>query len=637
MPGIYKLFTAIVAIIGSVSLVSTGEINPGFSIIGSILLYGYYRSLRGYRQLPREAVGALSFTTFIVFLVNFYINKDVFISVAQMTLIFQAIKSFDIKEPWDPLQVFFMSLLQLLMASELTNSIYFGIIFVLFVIFIVISILVGHFVIEGQRDFGPFLRPMAFITIVTLVLTAMFFVTIPRLRSGFWGGSLSRGIKTTGFSEKVDFGSFGRVKQDETIVMRMVVRPDKGGPYYLRGMTFDYFDGMAWYDTHKDSVRVYKTPDEFHTDVPLNAERYEAEVYLEPLDSEVIFTFKRPYRMESEGFFLREDNAGALYMRQKVSKRFFYKLFSVDGFYADKEYLASYLQIPPDIEGIKRLAEEVTAGAKTLTAKAEAIRGFLLKNYEYSLFTREPPEGVTPLEDFLFYTKRGYCEHFATAMVLMLRSIGIPARLVTGFLTGEKNEMGDYYLIRQSDAHSWVEAFIDGRWLIFDPTPPVFVPHKRGLLLFVDVIKMKWSRYVVGFSSYDQVRMATYVFNYPVIRLGMFRSLLSWIILIIITLIIISILIGGLRMRPFPYVRYRGVSAEYMRFVKRVRRNGGRLSPASDTEEVLTEAIRTGRFDRDAVRRFIEAYRFLRFSGRQDEAMLREFYEQARRLRRDHG
>lgn len=92
MPGIYKLFTAVVALIGNISLISTGELDPVFSIIGTGLFWGYYRALRRYPSLPKWAVGTLTLTTFIVFLINLYINRDVFISVAQMTLIFQTIK-----------------------------------------------------------------------------------------------------------------------------------------------------------------------------------------------------------------------------------------------------------------------------------------------------------------------------------------------------------------------------------------------------------------------------------------------------------------------------------------------------------------------------------------------------------------
>jgi len=636
MPGIYKFFTAMVAVIGNVSLISTGEMNPVFSAIGTVLLYGYYRSMKDYPQLSRVAVGALSFTTFMVFLLNFYINRDIFISVAQMTLIFQSIKSFDMKDPWDPLQVFFVSLLQLLMASELTHSIYFGIVFVLFVIFIVISILVGHFVNEGQRRFGQFLKPIITITLLTLILTVIFFVSLPRFHSGIWGQSFTRGIRTTGFSEKVEFGSFGRVKVDDTVVMRMIISPDKGSSYYIRGMTFDYFDGVAWYDTLKHARRTFPEPDDFSRTVSERSKKYEIEIYLEPIDSDVIFTVKRPYRIESEGSFLHMDTAGAFYMKQKVSKRFFYKLYSVDDYYSDNAYLRNYLQMPDGIKGIKGFTEGITAGYETPMQKANAIMSYLLKNYEYRLFTRRPPEGMTQIEDFLFNTKRGYCEHFATAMTLMLRSINIPARLVTGFLSVQKNEMGDYYVVRQSDAHSWVEAFINGKWYPFDPTPPVVAPLKKGIFLLFDMIKMRWSRYVVGFSAHDQARMARYIFYYPGMRMGAHRSFPLWPVPIAVSLLILFIVVNTLRKRFRLYIKYRykGVSAEYVRFMNMVRRYGGNIKPSSATEDVLSEAIRTGRFDNREVRAFIEAYRFLRFSGRMDRTMLRNFYDISGRLRR---
>jgi len=634
MPGIYKLFTAVVAMIGNISLISTGEMNPFFSIIGSGLIYGYYRSLRGYRQLPKWAVGSLSLTTFLIFLLNLYVNSDVFISVAQMTLIFHTIKSFDIKEPWDPLQVFFVSLLQLLMASELTNSIYFGIIFILFVIFIVVSILLGHFVNEGQKRFRSFIIPITSITVLTIILTSLFFISIPRFRSGLWGRSLSRSIKTTGFSEKVDLGSFGRIKLDETVVMRMILRPDTAGPHYLRGMTFDYFDGYAWYDTLKGTKRVFKTPDDSVVKIPKGARVYSAEIYLEPLDSDVLFTFKRPYRIESEGFLLRRDSAGSFYMKQKTSRRFFYKLFSVDDYYYDDEYIGLYLHLPEgDHEKIKRLAEDIISNyrARNEYEKASSIEDFLVKNYRYSLSVERPPEGVTPIEGFLFYSRKGYCEHFATAMVLMLRSIGIPARLVTGFLGGERNDLGDYYLIRQSDAHSWVEAFINDRWITFDPTPPVAASHRSGVMLFFDIIKLKWSRYVVGFSRYDQRGLARYIFRHKRFLPDIPYPLLLKV-LIVAGIIVFILLLNSIRKRS-SHVRYRGISKEYVRFMKMLSGYGMNVSPSSSTEEVLKEAIKTGRFKRDEVERFINHYRFLRFSGEGDEEALREFYQIARRLR----
>lgn len=633
MPGTYKLFTALVALIGSVSLISTGEINPLFSVISTGLFWGYYRALRRHPSLPKWAVGTLTSTTFIIFLINLYINRDIFISVAQMTLIFQTIKSFDIKDPWDPLQVFFMSLLQLLMASELTNTIYFGIVFVVFVIFFVISIVLGHFVKEAQGAFRPYRKPIALITLITIILTIAFFVSLPRFRSSLWGQSFSKGIKTTGFSEKVDFGSFEELKLDETVVMRMLITPDAGGPHYLRGMTFDYFDTSAWYDTLKHTRKMFRTSDDFNVNVPAGANKYEAEIYLEPIDTDVIFTLKRPYKIDAPGFFMRSDNAGSFYMKQKASKRFFYKLYSIDGYYYDNMDIDSYLQFPDNIPSVKELAEGISASSAGDLNKAEKIKNYLISNYTYSLSAGKPSDGSNAIEYFLLKSKKGYCEHFATTMVLMLRSINIPARLVTGFLSGQRNDIGNYYLVRQSDAHSWVEAFIDGRWMVFDPTPQADISRKSTLLLFLDMMRLNWNRYVVGFSSYDQSRAANYLLGFSNIKISL--PVVPYV-KIFFAVLVVGILFLAYKTRKNGYVHLKsaGISAEYIRLRKMVSRYGGKITPSSTTNDVLREVVNAGRFNTEEIKRFIECYRFLRFSGRSDKVLLKDFLRSAKALKK---
>ena len=116
------------------------------------------------------------------------------------------------------------------------------------------------------------------------------------------------------------------------------------------------------------------------------------------------------------------------------------------------------------------------------------------------------------MEDFLFTRKTGYCEHYATAMVVMLRTLGIPARLVTGFLPGVWNDFGNYYSVRQQDAHAWTEVYFPGSgWVTFDPTPnvPAAPPSLFSRVgKVVDSIRLKWDRYVVQYSVRDQMAAA---------------------------------------------------------------------------------------------------------------------------------
>lgn len=633
MPGVYKIFTAIVAVIGNMSLVATGELNPAFSLAGAGLLWGYGRSLRALPELSRRTVGRLSLATFIIFIIDFATSVDIFIAVAHMSLIFQTIKSFDIKDSWDPPQVFFMSLLQLLIASELTSSVSFGIVFLLFIVFLVVAILLGHFVKEGRKVFRPYIGIILTVTLISVFLTSAVFISMPRFRSGFWGKSFTRGIQTTGFTETVDFGSYEKIKEDETVVIRMIVSPDPGGPHYLRGMTFGHFDGSSWRDIMKESRTLYRTLAEYNRDVPDGAQTFEAEILLEPIASDVIFTFRTPYRFESQGFWVRQDPAGSFYMRQKSSKRFNYKLLSYDGYYDDRLYLKSYLEVPSELLSVRALAETVVGSPRIDKEKAKSILSYLLENYSYSLHAGKPSQNANVIEDFLLRSKKGYCEHFATAMVMMLRSVGIPARLVTGFITGEKNEYGNYYLIRQSDAHSWVEAYIDDRWETFDPTPPVASGMRMGISLLFDLVRMQWQRYVVGFSVYDQQRMLSHIRKISLSRLSMNKAL-RYLTFVLAFFFLAWLLyrVKGIR-RSVRAAQKRG-SLEYARFRKRVIRNGGKLGPASTSADVVGEAVRTGKFERNDVERFIELYRILRFSGREKAALVNDYVDLAAKLKR---
>jgi transglutaminase-like putative cysteine protease len=633
MPGTYKLFTAIVALIGNVSLIATGEMDPLFSILGTGLLWGYLRSMKGYASLPKKVVGILSLLTFTVFVVDSYMGGDIFLSVAHMTLVFQTLKSFDIKEPWDPLQVFFVSLLQLLMASELTNSLSFGVVFLIFLVFIVVSIVLGHFVKEDQKVFRPFLGPVFLITLCSLLLTVVFFVSIPRFQRGLWGKSFLEGIKTTGFSKKVDFGSFGKVKLDETVVMRVIIRPDPYKQVYLRGMTFDYFDNTAWYDTLRERSGLFRTSERFSEEVPDGDRKFESEIYLEPIDSDIVFTIMKPYRIYSTGYYLRRDSAGSFFMKQKISKRFFYRMLSHDGHHDDSGHMKSYLQLPEMVHSVRGLSESVTSGATEPEDRARAIENYLLTNYEYALENTEPDTGFTAIENFVFNSKKGYCEHFATTMTLMLRSVGIPARLVTGYLNGRKNEFGDYYLVRQSDAHSWVEAYTGDRWKTYDPTPARESLARQSLLLLIDTINLNWYQYVVGFSAYDQLRITNYL-------LGTRKSLMNLPAVPVMRIVITALFLIGIiyvfkkklgKSAPF---RYEGIPAEYRRFRNRVSQYGGRILPSSSTDDVLREALGTGAFDPETVRTFIHCYRFLRFSGRTDGEVLNDFNLASERLKK---
>ncbi|MEK6620089.1 MAG: transglutaminase domain-containing protein, partial [Chloroflexota bacterium] len=132
-----------------------------------------------------------------------------------------------------------------------------------------------------------------------------------------------------------------------------------------------------------------------------------------------------------------------------------------------------FLQVPSSLpERVRVLARQITAGRDNAYDKAEAIESFLRTNYRYAATVRAPPPGRDPVDFFLFDLKEDFCEYFASAMIVMLREVGVPARLVEGFTTGTFDPTIGKYVVRETNAHAWVEVYFPGYgWIEFEPTP----------------------------------------------------------------------------------------------------------------------------------------------------------------------
>jgi len=134
-----------------------------------------------------------------------------------------------------------------------------------------------------------------------------------------------------------------------------------------------------------------------------------------------------------------------------------------------------YLQLPPGLPGrIGDLARQIVAGSLSPYDAALSIQNHLSREYEYTTRPKPRPEDADFVDHFLFVGKSGYCQHFASAMVVMCRALGMPARLVSGFVAGELDPQEGTYEVRGKDAHTWAEVYIEGRgWQSFEPTPPL--------------------------------------------------------------------------------------------------------------------------------------------------------------------
>lgn len=288
-----------------------------------------------------------------------------------------------------------------------------------------------------------------------------------------------------GFSQDLALDSTSAGTKLDPNALLMYVRADR--PLYLRGRTFDTFQDDHWVNSEPQTEKL--DVETHHVDLrpnpggPTSVETVEV---VAPV-TDLIFAASRADELEFPGTVIARDRDGALYAPRVLEKGTLYSV-SYDQQLADGHPLGepaslasddTYLQLPADLDSrVPALAKQVV-GTRTDLAAAEAIESYLRSHYQYTLDTVGQP-GYTPLSKFLFQTKRGHCEYFATAMVMMLRSVGIPSRLVTGVSAHERNPFTGYYQVRAIDGHAWAEGKIAGLgWVTFEATPFYFLPSAR--------------------------------------------------------------------------------------------------------------------------------------------------------------
>jgi len=358
---------------------------------------------------------------------------------------------------------------------------------------------------------------------------AVIFFLLPRVSAGYLSAYTGANDLTSGFSDRVELGRIGQIQQSKTVMMHVQVDGDTVGAFVLklRGVALNNFDGHNWANT-RDKVNLSRGADgRFDLTLrnpqspQLRGRRVHYRVTMEPFLSEVFFLLATPRSLEGNYRAVSEDPAGDVFdhdtehtvtryeadseLRRPVATR----LHKDSGSYPP-EIFPGYLQLPALDPRVKPLAEQITANVASSFDKATAVENYLRVHYGYTLqLPSTTPHD--PIANFLFVRRQGHCEYFASTMAIMLRSIGIPSRVVNGFAGGEFNDITSQYVIRGSDAHSWVEAFIPGQgWMEFDPTPPgsgqAHTQWSR-FMLYMDAMSSFWREWVVNYDLGHQLRL----------------------------------------------------------------------------------------------------------------------------------
>jgi protein-glutamine gamma-glutamyltransferase len=384
-----------------------------------------------------------------------------------------------------------------------------------------------------RRLYPPRWRHVALFSGVSLalilLLAAPLFLAMPRLAWRGQGGGWWQGATLSGFSESVRLGEVAQVKLNRQVVMRVrVSQPPEEYRAQLRwrGVTFDHYDGRTWRDSGKGRARLMRPRggDAIvlgETEAPAKLTRQT--FYLEPLDTSTIFAASRPVLLTGLGAVWK-DESDSLWTHNHAFNRLVYvvesdahvpreaELRADDSRVYPSDILTRYTQLPELRDRrVDRLAADLTRGAGTTIEMARRIEHHLRTAYGYSLDLK--CSGADPVACFLFETREGHCEYFATAMTLLLRARGVPARLVNGFQMGEYSPLSDSYTVRQSDAHTWVEVYFPEQgWVTFDPTPAAgqggydtgWMAVLRG---YGDAVEMFWLENVIGFGTNEQAMM----------------------------------------------------------------------------------------------------------------------------------
>ena len=535
----------------------------------------FYRDVRGAQRLRlREWMWRALSIAYVPFIfIDGAVISNRVLALVHMTLFVSAAKLFQNKRDRDWVFLYLIAFFQMLLAAGLTFNATFVASLATFLFFF-ISTLAAFEIRRARREVSsledeivsPLQQPQqvkyrakdglaharkgnrvryllgaSFAQIVIVAaLTLPFFFLIPRLAGGGVAGGFSGADAITGFSDRVELGEVASIKKSSRVVMR--VRLDHKPARYLRwkGIALESYDGRAWIvprdpDRRQTFNQSGRSSGSVDADTGFNRNHVvdrgpadaqstvEQMIVLEHLSTDTLFAAQRVFRLRGPLATIFKDKLTGALSSLGFKGRTTYIVSSDVSVPTEQELRLDtpasspetikqvYLQKPPKLDPrVSQLAHEITRNAPTPYDKARAIENFLKTEFHYTLNLKAADQD--PLAEFLFKTREGHCEYFATAMVIMLRTLEIPARIVNGFQMGELNDLNAMYTVRESDAHSWVEAYFPRTesWIEFDPTPSAGInDYTQGGLLarlrkYADAMEVFWLDYIVTLDSDEQ-------------------------------------------------------------------------------------------------------------------------------------
>ncbi len=524
-----RISAQIAATLGLLSITLTGEIAPSwlaaswiawlFSLIGD----RYPQFIAKLRHFETVAVAGM----IMMFLIDFLVFRfSIFIAITHFLLLFQIFKLAGAKARKDCLQIFLFSFFQILAACTLSVDAWHAAI-LLGLIPTATALLFWNQIEREWEQAGQSSDPTVhrhyrrMATGICLaafpsnvLLTIAVFVIFPRLKlnaslPGFSG-------HRTGFTDQMNLAQKGNLRQNSSVVLWLnFPKAEERAAWtgYLQGEVLSHFDGRQWSSSKERGSRmILPDPNGIfllrpqHSGIPLIHQT----ITLADTSAATLFAIARPVRIRAPLPALQQSEGGSFHWLASWNRPLRYEVASESLSEMEDRPVDNPLPAIP-LARIRDLAQRV-AGTGPSQQQAQNIELYLSKTYRYSTdFGDRVPEN--PVDYFLFERREGSCAHFASAMALMLRLRNIPSRLVAGYFKGEWNDPAQCIVMRERDAHAWVEAYIEGQgWVAFDPTPsstPGFVSHRsvlNRLEQYWDYLDFQWNRFVIQYDLYAQIK-----------------------------------------------------------------------------------------------------------------------------------
>jgi protein-glutamine gamma-glutamyltransferase len=702
----FEIALYLLVLTGFATVAFTGGLGivPVALVSAALLFRGYLLFQPRAWLIPERWTAFLTLGYVAFYLADYFLISGGFLNATvHLVLFVMVVRLFSAQRDRDFYFLSVIAFLMVLAAALLTVDSVFLLAFAVFMLMAVVCFILMEMrhisakagVHAKESGTGPTYRNMAtalaaaspVLVLGILLGAAAIFFLLPRASAGYLGAYAPGGEISTGFGDTVELGRIGEIQQSGSVVMHIQIDGDEQGSFDLkwRGVALGRFDGRVWSNNRTQRPLFREMDGRFVLPPPTGVQKTSAHpiyyrVLMEPVGMNVFFLAGAPQRLEGNYEHLAIDEGGAIFDLDPEHPVNRYRAASdIDqttagdlrtaGETYPPDELSSYLGLPALDRRIPQLAEQITASADNSYDKARALETYLRTHFGYTLhLSRTVPHD--PLANFLFERKQGHCEYFASSMAVMLRTLGIPSRVVNGFRTGEFNDLTSQYVVRASNAHSWVEAYFPNHgWVAFDPTPGASIPARTGwsrVSLYVDAMASFWREWIVNYDVGHQQSLAVSAGSHSRQLLGALRrwwhrhcerllaaarhtgsaiagSPLRWslgggliaaLLLFVVNARGLLRALGRLRLaaRPERSPR-RAATIWYERMTKRVARRGWRKSPTQTPDEFVCRIDDAG--VRERVVEFTRHYESARFDGSvEDVRRLPELYQELSGRRR---